>query len=718
MKARRGWIPLFVAVATLMARDAARAQEAPAPVTSSVAFVSSTTKGVELPDVFVTAPTGNAERLFDTTMGINVISRQKLDEEMPRYLSDALRWQPGLWASQSTIGQAGTPIIRGLQGAQILMLQDGVRLTNSPGADAGPSLDFDTIDVANLDHIEVLRAPDSVLYGTQAIGGVVATYTRIPIDFPKEGFDYGARNIFTYGSADFTRRDHLDVYGASPDVRLELGFTYLDAGDLKMGDGAGVAHPTAYDLASGDFHLEWKPVPLQTFKVWLSEAHKEYDGVFLTPFIGEHSFFDRKIFSVSWCNEKATAAYDMLEAQASYLRYERSNDRTDIFDDVDRVVQTAQFELKLHKMIFETHSLMYGLHFHIDETTWTEDDSSGKTDPVPTGWVGDVAGFVQDEWDVTRQLRLIGGIRFDGVRTETFPRVSTTNPLFNVNDLEVRENDFAITGKVGALYHVLDELNLTANFSRGYRSPEIADVAGFNVRTTGITAGNPGLTAEYSNTFELGARTESEWFRGSVSAFASFYDHLIVTTNGTIDGQSSLTVNGQNLQVFQEKNAGNANSQGVEVDGDLPIHLVDGLPKVDLYGNFTWLILTTHPQDTSDVRGSPTNGTLGIRLTEPKDGTWWVSFESHMVAHFTRMPASLYQTVYTEDPQIPGSPPLRDHTDVPGYTTFDLRGGYRFCDHASMELGIENLLNRDYRPLQSRHDGPGITFLASLNVSF
>lgn len=89
-----------------------------------------------------------------------------------------------------------------------------------------------------------------------------------------------------------------------------------------------------------------------------------------------------------------------------------------------------------------------------------------------------------------------------------------------------------------------------------------------------------------------------------------------------------------------------------------------------------------------------------------------------MVAHFTRMPASLYQSVYTEDTQIAGSPPLRDRTDVPGYTLFDLRGGYRFCDHATLDLGIENLLNRDYRPLQSRHDGPGITFLVGLTVSF
>jgi hemoglobin/transferrin/lactoferrin receptor protein len=745
MMIARARAALALVVVTLIGWNAARAQDVPPPIepdlggakkpstaasgsapvstaAAGAAPVSSATTGQAiLPDVLVTAPTGNAERLFDTTVGINVISRQKLEEEMPRFLSDALRFQPGLWASQSVIGQAGAPIIRGLQGAQILMIQDGVRLTNSPGADAGPSLDFDTIDAANLDHIEVLRSPDSVLYGTQAIGGVVATSTRIPIDFPKEGFAYGARNTFTYSSSDFTRRDHLDVYGASPDIRLSLGFTYLDAGDMKMGDGAGVAHPTAYDLAAGDFHLEWQPTALQTFKVWFSVAHKEYDGVFLTPLLGEHSFFDRKIVALSWQNQRATPLYDMLEAQVSFLRYERSNDRTDIFDDVDRIVQTPTIDLKLHKMLFETNALMYGLHFHLDDTTWTEDSSAGKTAPVPSGWVGDVAGFVQDEWDVLPQLRLVAGLRLDGVRTETFPRVATTNPLFNVNDLEVRENDFAVTGKVGALYHVFDPLNLSANFSRGYRSPQLADVAGFNVRTTGITAGNGSLHSEYSNTFELGARTESEWFRGSISGFASWYDHLIVTTNGTLDGMSSLAVNGQTLPVFQQKNAGNANSQGVELEGDVPIHPVPSFVRADLYGNFTWMILTTHPQDTSDVRGSPTNGTLGIRLSDPTDSkapTWWVAFESHMVAHFTRMPDSLYQSVYTENPQIPGSPPLRSHTIVPGYTLFDLRGGYRFCDHATLDLGIENLLNRDYRPVQSRHDGPGITFLASMTVSF
>ena len=459
--AARRILPLAVALGTLVAARGARAQDAPvpppiepdlgpkkaaaapepgvAPVTSAApagaaqpagtAAVSSSTKAAELPDVVVTANTGSEERLFDATSGMNVVSRQKLEEQMPRYLSDALRWQPGLWASQSVIGQAGTPIIRGLQGAQILLVQDGVRLTNSPGGDAGPSLDFDTIDIANVDHIEVLRSPDSVLYGTQAIGGVVATYTRIPIDFPKAGFDWGARNVFDYASSDFTRRDHIDVFGATPDVRLSLGFTYLDAGNMKMGDDAGVADPTAYDLAAGDFHLEWKPTPLQTFKAWFSVAHKEYDGVFLTPDVGEHSFFDRKIFSVAWRNEQATAAYDVLEVQLSFLRYERSNDRTDIFDDVDRVVQTPQLELKLHKTVFDTHALLYGLHFHLDDTTWTEDSSAGKTAPVPSGWVGDVAGFVQDEWTVLPQLKLTAGIRFDGVRTETFPRVADDEPL-------------------------------------------------------------------------------------------------------------------------------------------------------------------------------------------------------------------------------------------------------------------------------------------------
>lgn len=690
--------------------------------------VSSATPGkaAELPDVLVTAPTGTEERLFDATVGINVISRQKLDEEQPRYLSDALRYQSGLWFSQGENGQAGTPIIRGLQGAQILMLVDGVRLTNIPGGDSGPGSDFDAIDTTNLDHLEVLRSPDSVLFGSQAIGGVIAAYTRIPIENPTEGFVYGGRNTFSYASSDFTRRDRVDVYGATPSVRLQLGFTYLNADDLHAGNGGGLQAPTAHMLAGGEFHLEWKPTAAQTIGLWFNETHKEWDGNFLDPSQGIHTTLDRKIFSLWWRNEAPTVAYDKLEANLSFLRYERTDADSPDLDNVDKVVQTPQIELRLHKRVFESHGLLYGIHLHLDDTDWQETTSAGTTRPVPSGWFGDLGVFAQDEWDVLPTLRVTGGVRVDGVHARTYPRRATTDPLFNVSDLEVSQSDWALTGKVGVLYHAIDELNLTANFSRGYRFPALADLAGFNLQPDGVTVGNPKLQPEWSNNFEIGARTQSEWFRGSITGFATFYDHLIVTQYGTLDGKNFLDRNGNgvvdpaNELIEIEKNAGTANSQGVELDGDLRIHPVEWLPKADLYGNFTWFILTTHPRDTADVRGSPTNGTLGIRLAEPKDGTWWVAFESHMVAHFTRMPDVLYQQRqdYRVNPQDPSSPTLRNRTFVPGYTVFDVRGGYKFCEHATLDLGIENLLNRNYRPLQSRHDAPGITFLAALTVSF
>ena len=106
-----------------------------------------------------------------TSAGTIVLSQEDLARTGERMLPRAIGKASGLWVQETNLG-GGAPILRGLIGNQVLILVDGVRLNDSTTR-AGPNQSLNSIDPLSVERVEVVRGPSSVLYGSDALGGVI-----------------------------------------------------------------------------------------------------------------------------------------------------------------------------------------------------------------------------------------------------------------------------------------------------------------------------------------------------------------------------------------------------------------------------------------------------------------------------------------------------------------------------------------------------------------
>lgn len=157
---------------------AASAQDAPAPASPTPAPAAASDTSADEPErevQIVVTPTRTQRSLSETASSVTVISRRQIEEKKPLDVIDILRLAPGLSISQNgTRGKVASVFLRGSNSNQTLVLIDGVR-ANSP---ADERFDVGNLAPENIERIEVLRGPQSALYGADAIGGVINIITR------------------------------------------------------------------------------------------------------------------------------------------------------------------------------------------------------------------------------------------------------------------------------------------------------------------------------------------------------------------------------------------------------------------------------------------------------------------------------------------------------------------------------------------------------------
>jgi hemoglobin/transferrin/lactoferrin receptor protein len=668
-----------------------------------------------LPETTVEAATLTERPLSETVPSVNVVTRTEMDKRIPLGVTEALDWEPGLWSTQGASGWVGTPVIRGWQGNQVLLLLDGLRLTQDR-TPTGPGPDWELLDPDMIDRIEVLRSPDSVLYGTGAIGGVTALYTSYPTDYTDSGTVYGGRTRISLASGGLNYwRGRLEGYTATPKVRAEVGGTIFQSSDMQAANSTEWA-PTAINTWEVDAHVEGRIDEHNTLGGWIFLFRKDWDGNFLRPARVQENESNRDAAAIVWRNTAATSLWDDVEVQVGVVQNSQLVNRTDVPDRTSQDIWTPQATVYFHKGAGD-HAVTYGLSTYMNTVDLQRTNAAGTLRGVPEGWNFDIGAFAQDEWQASPKVRIVYGLRIDGVWAETDPDASTTDPLIDPDDIRIDQSDFAWTGKVGVLYRATEEISLTGNFSRGYRFPSLTDLAGFVQAPDEIVVGDPTTEPEYSDTLEGGIHFASSRWRGSLVGYVSWYEDAIVRTYGEFNGMSWIDRNGDGIQdsdedVYVTTNAGEARFWGIEAAA-----VVDVTPHWSVFGNLTWWDGTISPDPTEPI-GIPFNGTLGVNF-HPTERLYF-QLASHMVASFDQIPEAFYnaEAFFWRNPQDEDQGTLRGDHSVPGYTLWDLRIGMQVSEKAAVTIGIDNLFDKKYRAFGDRHDGPGFTFTCGLSFDF
>ncbi|WP_462328125.1 TonB-dependent receptor plug domain-containing protein, partial [Desulfobaculum sp.] len=184
------------------------------------------TPTVQLEGMTVTAT--KAERdLKDVPASVSVLTQEDIRRSPANTVGDLLQDIPGVEVFDQSLAGAKRIMMRGESGSRVLILIDGQKISEQKSMDGAALL----IGADRIERIEVIKGPASVLYGSEAIGGVVNIITKKGGDRPLQG-----ETSLTYDSSTDGVASYLSLFGSSKGFNYRLSGTWTDHGDRRTAD--------------------------------------------------------------------------------------------------------------------------------------------------------------------------------------------------------------------------------------------------------------------------------------------------------------------------------------------------------------------------------------------------------------------------------------------------------------------------------------------------
>ena len=474
--------------------------------------------------VTVTATREPAAELASPLPGA-ALSEEGLRREGTVSLAHALEALPGI-RTLSTGGQIGKPVIRGLAGARVLVLDDGSRLEDYSWSDEdGPS-----VDARLAQRIEVIRGPASVLYGSDAIGGVVNV---IPEELPDaSGGEGGASRL----------RSTLDVYGATNNAEVGV------AGRLDGASGPWAWRAAAIGRLAGNLHTPAGELDNTGFSALNGAAtlglrsargsttlrYTRYGGEFKLleaegPATGETGGPERKL-----SDDRVQLAGDYLlggvrlETKAQWQRHSLIEVSDTATSPSGAPLEGTAFDLLLNTLTVDVlahHTLGTRVRGILGASGFYQtNDTRGRIPLVPDARARSAAVFAFEEAGLGRVSVLAGG-RIDRRRL-----TADSNAALGVPD-ETRDYT-ALSGTLGVVYRPAAAVALTANLGRAWRAPTLFELFsnGPHLGEARYEIGDPGLEPEAGTNLDAGVRWQGARVRVELAGYRNAIGRFIYIT--------------------------------------------------------------------------------------------------------------------------------------------------------------------------------------------
>ncbi len=639
--------------------------------------------------------------LLDDPLHRTILSQRELLERAPSDMLQALEREVGVTIQRTQRG-AASPFIRGLTGQQVLILVDGIRLNNATFR-AGPNQYFNTIDPGMVDHIEVIRGPQAMLYGSDAIGGVINVVTRSNQNVLGGGF-FGGEWIQKFSSADLGYYGRLNVEGTIGTGSYFAGAGYGNFNDLDRGGDLGRQPWTSYGQHSGDIKLSYLLAENRMLTVSLQHFVQQ-DLVRSDRFPNRLTVFDPQQRSMGYvryiATEVAGPLFDRFSITTSYHRQrEATSDRrlnTNNLDIGEFDTETLGLLVMFSRDLADLGRLTYGLDLYYDDVDAFKnrhDATSGalvaaRTPQFPDDGIYQQTGaYLQWDTELTDRLGAVSGVRFTRVSADATPIVNIdddNNPATPdvPTPLPINPQFSDWSASAGLNYQLRDDLRLVTSFSEGFRAPNLDDLAATNNNVQQSAADIPSvnLQPERSTSYDVGLKWEQKDFRGQVFYFWTDIDNMILRAPSGTVGSDIL---------FSRINQ-DAHLNGLEIGGDY--RLDDTLTA---YGNMSYYHGVNREAQEPLSRIPPLQVVAGIRRRDPKSRSY-IDFYTWIADRQDRLN---FQDL--SDSRIPND-------GTPGYATFNLRLGKMISEREHISLELENLFDKDYRVHGSGVDGAGFS---------
>ena len=609
---------------------------------------------IALPGVVATGAI-TARTAHETLRPVNVVAGEELQGRLEGAVTSALAGQPGL-AVASMGPSTAKPVIRGLGGDRVLMLEDGARVgdESSSGTDHATAL-----DASSARRIEVVRGPAALLYGSSALGGVVNVIrdeipTTVP-DRPSGAVSLGGATVSTSLTGNVA-----STFKVAERVPLRIEASGRRADDLKTPEG--VLGNTAADTwsagAGASYVADWG---------YAGASFRSYRNDYGIPggFVGAHAQgvhieMERMATKFRAVVDQPTWLHEKIEILGSHTWYRHKEiEPPDILGTFFKRQGINVEALAHHAPVGPFSGGAMGLRAS------REDFSFGGDVDTPNSRRTTLAAFYFREADLGR-MRLEGGLRYDWTKTDPL-RDDPHSEIGPVGDRMFH----AVSGSLGALYSAGSGVVLGATAGRAFRTPDVNELfsEGPHLAAYYFEVGNPLLDAETAHGVDVFVRYGSDRLRAELTGFYN-------AVSGYVFGRRTGEISRVQLPVYQYQGA-DAALAGFEAALDW-----------DLGRGWAFQGAASH------VRGKLQDTGGALPLIPPLQGR--AAVEHEQPAWFVRAEADLAARQGRVDE-------FEEPTD--GYTVFHAAAGVRITLAGRLNVitaNLRNASNRIYRNHLSR----------------
>lgn len=688
----------------------------------------------------------------ETPQKISSIRGTEIAFQNPQTAADLVGSSGEVHIQKSQLG-GGSPMIRGFAANRVLIAVDGVRM-NTAIFRSGNLQNVIALDPFATQSTELLFGPGSVIYGSDAIGGVMGFHTLLP-EFASNGHtsikgNFSARN----SSANGEKTGHFDVNFGLQHWAFVSSVTLTNFDDQRMGshgpkdylrthlvrriDGEDqiVANPdprkqvpTGYsqvnlmqkirflphdkwELGYGFHYSRSSDVPrydrLIEFRETVPRSAEWYYGPQKWLM---HSLNVQTRAGKSWYSAaRLTASLQKFEESRHDRRFGSSNLRHRT-ENVDLFSVNLDFEKSFrgHRRLYYGAELVFN---RVGSKAFQENIESGARAPLSTRYPdgstwNSYAAYVSYSTHLGPSLTVQAGFRYNLVTlaadfdTMFFP-LPTTKTALRMG---------AITGSLGAIYNTSNNFNFSLNLATGFRAPNIDDIGKvFDSEPGAVVVPNPTLRPEYAYNVDIGvAKIFDESAKIDLTGYFTFLDNAMLRRDFSLNGQDSILYDGVLSRVQAIQNAGAAHVYGLQVGLEMKFPA-----SFSLTSRFSY---QKGKEKLEDGSNSP------LRHAAPWFGT------THLIYRRHRLKADLYATYHGEiafddlAQEERGKPHLyakdaNGNPYSPGWYTLNFKLMVQVMTTLQLIAGIENITDQRYRPYSSGIAGPGRNFMASLRASF
>lgn len=723
-------------------------------------------KSEQLDEVVLSASKGN-ERRSRIAEQIEIVSKLEIKKLAPQTSADLLSHLPGIKVQKTQFG-GGSPVLRGMEANRVLLVVDGVRMNNAIYR-MGHLQNSITVSPNIIDRVEVIFGPSSVVYGSDALGGVIHYYTKTPRVSLNNKMNVELFSRYSSVNNEITTQGNLELR-----FKKWASFTsvsYSDFGDLKMGKNRnhGFDEWGKVNEYSNNTDTYYNPDPVQNSNpsIQKNTGFNQTDILqkFAIPFSDNTDFTLNIQYSISsniprfdnltqysdgslkfaeWYygpqkrllvspQLKINPSKKWLEYGTITLAYQNikesrvkrnfsSLDRSYRDENVDVFSLNGDFFVPLkndNSRIFSygveaTHnnvnSEAIGKVLDVYNNTvvgFTDEFTVQSRYPDGGSTYTSAAAYVNYRQDISEKSTLNTGIRFINTHL-TANWVDDT--FITLPDMDISLNNNSCTATIGYVFKPRLDWQINGIISSGFRSPNIDDVGKIREKNGIVTVPNIYLKPEYAYNFETSAVKYfyDKKFHVGLDVYYTLLHNYITRDYYEINGASTIIYDGEELSTMANVNKGNAYIYGSTFS-------FNGNFNSMWYAKGAITYTKGMAYDTNNRLSSipPLFGMLevGFEKNRFQLGVNWVFNGEKTLDHYNLVEGidNIEETPYNTE--------LEAYYGTPSWNIINFNANYRLNNHLSVFANFDNILDIHYKEFASAISAPGRNLSVSVLLS-